>query len=322
VTPNFMHAPPAKAAIAAGKACACEKPIAGSLTEAREMAQAAQKAKAETFVWFCYRRVPAVALAHKLVRQGALGEIRHVRATYLQEWADESVPFAWRFIKEKAGSGANGDLNAHIVDMTRFVTGFEVEEVCGSIVETFVKKRKIIEQDSGGGIVTDEQLRYSKADSSSAKMGDVTVDDATMFLVRYNSGAIGSYEAARQATGNYNPNGFEINGTKGALKFNFERMNELQFFDRTAKREVQGWTTILCTNGVHPYAGNYWPDGHVIGYEHTFTSMAYDILLKLAGKEPVVPLPDFNDAYQTQRVLEAAFVCAAEKRWVKMDEVK
>jgi predicted dehydrogenase len=322
VTPNFMHAPPAKAAIAAGKPVACEKPIAGTLQDAREMAEAATKAKVDSFVWFCYRRVPAVALAHKLVKQGALGEIVRVHATYLQEWADESVPFTWRFTKEKAGSGANGDLNAHIVDMTRFVTGFEIDEVCGAISETIVKKRKIIEQDSGGGIVTDEQLRYGKADTSKAKTGDVTVDDTTLFLVKYDSGAVGSYEAARQATGNYNPNGFEINGTKGAIKFNFERMNELEFFDKTRPREVQGWTTILCTNGVHPYVGNYWPDGHVIGYEHSFTSMAYDILLKLAGKEPTVPLPDFNDAYQTARVLEAALICAAEKRWIKLSEVK
>lgn len=322
VTPNFMHAPPAKAAIAAGKPCSCEKPIAGTLVEAREMAEAAKKAGIETFVWFNYRRVPAVALSHLLVKQGMIGDIRHVRATYLQEWADESVPFAWRFTKEKAGSGAHGDLNAHIVDMTRFVTGFEIEEVCGAIAETFVKQRKIIEQDSGGGIVTDEQMRYSKADAGNTKMGDVTVDDAVMFLVKYNSGAIGSYEAARQATGNYNPNGFEINGTKGSLKFNFERMNELEFFDKTRPREVQGWTTILCTNGAHPYAGNYWPDGHLIGYEHCFTSMAYDITLKLAGKTPTVPIPDFDDAYQTQRVLEAAMVCATEKRWVKMDEIK
>ena len=133
VTPNFMHAPPAKAAIAAGKPCSCEKPIAGTLAEAREMAEAATKAKVNTFVWFNYRRAPAVALAHKLVKDGTIGEIRHVRASYLQDWADESVPFAWRFKKELAGSGAHGDLNAHIVDMTRFVSGLEVDTVCGAI---------------------------------------------------------------------------------------------------------------------------------------------------------------------------------------------
>ncbi|MGL6194369.1 MAG: Gfo/Idh/MocA family protein, partial [Thermoguttaceae bacterium] len=143
VTPNFMHAPPAKAAIAAGKACSCEKPIAGTLAEAREMAEAAAAAKVPTFVWFNYRRAPAVAFAHQLIKQGAIGDIRHVRATYLQDWADESVPFAWRFKKELAGSGAHGDLNAHIIDMTRFVTGCEITEICGAIAETFVKQRKI-----------------------------------------------------------------------------------------------------------------------------------------------------------------------------------
>ena len=323
VTPNFMHAPPAKTAIAAGKPVACEKPIAGTLTEAREMAEAAAKAKVDTFVWFNYRRAPAVAFAHQLVKQGTIGEIRHIRASYLQDWADESVPFAWRFQKDKAGSGSHGDLNAHIVDMTRFVSGLEIETICGAIAETFVKQRKIIEQDAGGGIVTDEQMRYAKADAGAAKMGDVTVDDAVLFLVKYDNGAVGSYEAARQATGNQNANGWEINGTKGSLKFNFESMNTLEYYDATRPRGVQGWTTIMCTHGGdHPYVANYWPDAHIIGYEHCFTSMAYDILLKLAGKEPTVPLPDFNDAYQTARVLEAALICAAEKRWLNMSEVK
>jgi predicted dehydrogenase len=319
VTPNFMHAPPAKAALAAGKPCACEKPIAGTLAEAREMAEAAKKANVDSFVWFNYRRAPAVAFAHQLVKQGAIGEIRHIRATYLQDWADESVPFTWRFTKDLAGSGAHGDLNAHIVDMTRFVSGLEIDTVCGAIAETFVKKRNIIEQEG----ITDEQMRYAKADAGGAKMGEVTVDDTVLFLVKYNNGAVGSYEAARQATGNQNANAWEINGTKGALKFNFESMNTLEYYDATRPRGVQGWTTIMCTHGGdHPYVSNYWPDAHIIGYEHCFTSMAYDILLKLSGKEPTVPLPDFNDAYQTQRVLEAAMLCAVEKRWVNLDEVK
>ena len=138
VTPNFMHAPPAKAAIAAGKAVACEKPIAGTLSEAREMAQAANKAGVPTAGWVCYRRCPAVALAHQLVKDGVIGDIRHVRAHYLQDWAGEAVPLSWRFMKDQSGSGAHGDLNAHIVDMTRFVTGQDVTEICGAIAETFI----------------------------------------------------------------------------------------------------------------------------------------------------------------------------------------
>ena len=315
VTPNFMHAPVAKAAIAAGKPCACEKPIAGTLSEAREMAQAAQKAGVKTFVWFNYRRVPAVALAHQLVKQGKLGAIRHVRAAYLQDWADEKVPLVWRFDKSLAGSGAHGDLNAHIIDMTRFVTGEEITEISGAIAETFIKERKLMAGTSSGGIAAGVK--------ASPGMGPVTVDDAVLFLARFSGGAVASFEAARQATGNQNRNGFEINGAKGSLKFDFERMNELQYYDATLPRAVQGWSTIMCTHGAdHPYVANWWPDAHLIGYEHGFTNQAYDILRVLAGEAPTVPIPDFNDAYQTQRVLEAALVSATERRPVPMDEVK
>jgi len=301
VTPNFMHAPVAKAAIAAGKPVACEKPIAGTLADAREMVEAAKKANVKTFVWFNYRRCPAVGLAHRMIKEGQLGQIRHVRATYLQDWAGENVPLLWRFEKEWAGSGAHGDLNAHIIDMTRFVTGQDITEVSGAIAETFIKERKI---------------------PGSDKMGKVTVDDTVLFLARFSGGAVASFEAARQATGNQTRNTFEINGTKGSVKFDFERMNELQYYDARLPRAVQGWSTIMCTHGAdHPYVANWWPDAHTIGYEHGFTNEAYDILRVLAGEEPTLPLPDFNDAYQTQRVLEAALISAAEGRVVKIDEV-
>jgi len=313
VTPNYMHAPVAIAALEAGKHVACEKPLAGTLADARAMAEAARKAKGKTFVWFNYRRCPAVALAHLLVKQGKIGEIRHVRAVYLQDWASESVPLLWRFDKTLAGSGAHGDLNAHIIDMTRFVTGQEITEVVGAIAETFIKKRKRLVGTGG------ETLG---AGAGGEEMGDVTVDDTVLFLARFSGGAVASFEAARQATGNQNRNQFEINGTKGALKFDFERMNELQYYDATLPRAVQGWTTIMCTHGPdHPYVANWWPDAHIIGYEHGFTNEAYDILRVLAGQEPTVPIPDFEDAYQTQRVLEAALISAAQRRPVKIDEV-
>jgi len=315
VTPNFMHAPPAKAALAAGKPCACEKPIAGTLDEAREMAEAAKANNIPTFVWFCYRRCPAVGLAYELVKDGAIGEIRHVRARYLQDWADESVPLAWRFDKKLSGSGAHGDLNAHIIDMTRFVTGEEVTEVVGAISETFIKQRQKMAGTAAGGIAAGLE--------SSGEMGEVTVDDTVLFLARFSGGAVASFEAARQATGNQNRNGFEINGTKGSLRFDFERMNELEYYDATRPRRVQGWTNIMCTHGGdHPYVANWWPDAHLIGYEHGFVNEAYDILKVLAGEEPTVPLPDFNDAYQTQRVLEAATLSADQGRAVKLEEVK
>jgi predicted dehydrogenase len=315
VTPNYMHAPVARAAIAAGKPVSCEKPVAGSLSDAREMVQAAKAGKVKTFVWFNYRRVPAVALAHQLIKQGKLGTIRHVRASYLQDWADENVPFLWRFDKNLAGSGAHGDLNAHIIDMTRFVTGQEITEVVGAIAETFIKERTLTTGVAAGGLAAGRQ-------GSSGK-GQVTVDDAVLFLARFSGGAVASFEAARQATGNQNRNGFEINGTKGSLKFDFERMNELQYYDATLPRAVQGWSNIMCTHGAdHPYVANWWPDAHVIGYEHGFVNQAYDILKVLAGEAPTVPIPDFEDAYQTQRVLEAALISADERRPVKIDDVK
>jgi len=315
VTPNYMHAPVAKAAIAAGKHVSCEKPIAGTLADARRMAEAARKAKVKTFVWYNYRRCPAVALAHQLVRQGKLGRIRHVRAKYLQDWAGESVPLVWRFDKKLAGSGAHGDLNAHIIDMTRFVTGQEITEICGAIAETFIKSRSIPTGTATGGIAAGR--------AGIAKKGKVTVDDTVLFLARFSGGAVASFEAARQATGNQNRNSFEINGTKGSLRFDFERMNELEFYDATLPRAVQGWTNIMVTHGGdHPYVANWWPDAHVLGYEHGFTNEAADILNVLAGKKPAVPIPDFEDAYQTQRVLEAALISAKQKRWVKLATVK
>ncbi len=301
-TPNNTHADMAIAALKAGKHVACEKPLANTLDDAREMVRAARKADGKTFVWFNYRRCPAVAFAHKLVASGKLGEIRHVRASYLQDWADDSVPLMWRFQKRHAGSGAHGDLNAHIVDMTRFVTGSEIAEVSGAISETFIKERKKL---------------------TDGKPGRVSVDDTVLFLARFDNGAVASFEAARQATGNQNRNGFEINGTKGSVKFNFERMNELEYYDATTDRAVQGWATIICTHaGDHPYLEAWWPDAHLLGYEHGFTNMAFDVLLALAGKKPNVPLPDFEDAYQTQRVLAAALVSADEKRAVRLSEVR
>jgi predicted dehydrogenase len=259
--------------------------------------------------------VPAVGLAYRLVKEGRLGEIRHVRACYLQDWASEAVPLLWRFDKNLAGSGAHGDLNAHIIDMARFVTGQEITEIRGAIAETFIKERTLPSGVATGGIAAGR--------SGAAAKGPVTVDDTVLFLARFSGGAVASFEAARQATGNQNRNTLEVNGTKGAIKFDFERMNELQWYDATLPREVQGWSTIMCTHGGdHPYVANWWPDAHLIGYEHGFTNQAYDILRVLAGQEPTYPIPDFNDAYQTQRVLEAALISACEGHPVKLVQVK
>lgn len=315
VTPNHMHAPPAIYAMENKKPVATEKPIAGTLADARAMAEMAKKAKVKTFVWYNYRRVPAVALAHQMVKEGRIGRIFHIRCVYLQEWGQPSTPLLWRFQKKLAGSGAHGDLNAHIIDMARFVTGDEITEVSGSIAETFVKERTIPAAVSAGGIADGAQ--------GSAKKGKVDVDDAVLFITRWKGGAIGSFECSRLATGYMNQNGFEIHGDKGALRFRFEDMNYLDYFDATADRKVQGWTRIMCTSGGnHPYVGSWWPDAHILGYEHGFINQAADMMRVLGGQKPVVPLPDFQDAYETQRVLEAALQAAKNRCAVKMSEVK
>ena len=313
-TPNDVHAEQTIAALEAGKHVACEKPLAGTLSDARQMRDAARKAKGKTFVWYNYRRVPAVALAYQFAREGKLGRIYHVRAAYLQDWAGPDVPLIWRFQKKNAGSGAHGDLNAHIIDAARFIMGEEVTEVIGAVAETFVKERKIVEAGSKGGI--------AGGASGGAKMGVSDVDDAAMFLARFANGAIASFEATRFATGNQNANKIEINGEKGAIRFNFEDMNYLEFYDATLPRKQQGWTKIIVTHGGdHPYAGNWWPDAHILGYEHGFINEAADILAVLGGKAPVVPLPDFDDAYKTQLVLEAAMTSAEQRRPVKIGEL-
>jgi predicted dehydrogenase len=319
-TPNHVHAEVSIAALAAGKHVACEKPLAGTLDDARRMRDAAKKAAAKgikTFVWFNYRRCPAVAFAHQLVNEGKLGRIFHVRASYLQDWGGPSTPLLWRFQGKLAGSGAHGDLNAHIIDMARFITGEEVTEVVGAIEETFIKERDIIE--STGGAIAGKGAKRAVRGS---RKGKSTVDDAVLFMARMSGGAIASFEASRLATGNQNRNQIEINGEKGSLKFDFERMNELQWWDHTLPARLRGWSRVMCTDATHPYAANYWPAAHVLGYEHGFVSQAADTVMVLGGKKPVVAIPDFADAYETQRVLEAAIRCARTRRPVAISEVK
>ena len=304
-TPNDLHAAQSIAALEAGKHVACEKPLAGTIEDARAMRDAARQAQARgirTFVWFNYRRCPAVAFARKLVAEGRLGRLRHVRAAYLQDWGGPGTPLTWRFDVRHAGSGAHGDLNAHVVDLVRFVTADEITEVAGAIEERFIDERPL----PGAG---------------ATGSGGSTVDDCVLFLARLRSGAVGSFEATRLATGNKNRNTFEINGEKGSLRFDFERMNELEWFDNTLDSGRRGWTTIMCTNPAdHPYIKAYWPPGHPIGYEHQFISQAADIIEAVEGRAPPVPLADFEDAYRTQRVLAAALVSAREKRAVGISD--
>jgi len=315
-TPNHLHAEMSIAALEAGKHVACEKPLAGTLADARQMRDAARKARrCKTFVWYNYRRVPAVALAHQLVRDGKIGRIYHIRAYYLQDWGGPNVPLLWRFQKKLAGSGAHGDLNAHIIDMARFITGDEISEVVGAIAETFIKERAIVQEGPKGGI--------AGGTAGGKRMGKSDVDDTVLFLARFRNGAVASFEATRLATGNQNKNGLEINGDKGSLMFNFEEMNYLYFYDATLERRQQGWTRIMVTHAPdHPYVGNWWPDAHILGYEHGFINQLADMLNMIAGKDPLVPMPDFEDAYKTQQVLEAALISAQERRPVKIAEIK
>jgi predicted dehydrogenase len=316
-TPNNKHREIVIAALEAGKHVACEKPLAATLEDARIMRDAAKKAKkSKTFVWYSYRRVPAVALAHRLVKEGRIGKIYHVRAYYLQDWAGPNVPLVWRFSKEQAGSGSHGDLGAHIIDMARFITGEEITEVIGAAQDTFIKERTLVTEESKGGI-------SGGATAGSGKKGKVSVDDHTTFLARMSGGAIATFEATRFATGYHNKNGLEIHGEKGALRFNFEDMPYLDFFDRSVDSKLAGWTRIPASRAPeHPYASAWWPTAHHQGYEHTFINMAADICRVLGGEQPEVPIPDFEDAYKTQEVLEAATISATERRGVKISELR
>ncbi len=319
-TPNNLHAAMSIEALAAGKHVACEKPLAGTLEDARAMRDAARKARRkgiETFVWFNYRRVPALAFAQQLIAQGRIGRIFHVRASYLQDWGHPDTPLVWRFDSKQAGSGAHGDLNAHAVDLARFLTGDEVSEVIGAVEETFVTRRELV-GDAGAAIKGTGGKRRGKS-----RTGRSTVDDAVLFLARFRGGAIASFEASRLATGNQNRNAIEINGEKGSIKFDFERMNELQWWDHTLDPGLRGWSRIMCTEAdKHPYVANYWPAAHGLGYEHGFVSQVADITRLLGGRAAEVPMPDFVDAFETQRVLEAALISARERQAVPMSSVK
>ena len=301
-TPNHVHAEPAIAMLEAGKHVACEKPLAGTLRDARAMKDAARRAPGKTFVWFNYRRCPAVGLAWGLVRDGALGRLLHVRARYLQSWGGKDTPLLWRFRKSEAGTGAHGDLNAHIVDLARFISGEEIASVDGAVARTFVTRRKI---------------------PGSRRTGRSTVDDAALFLATMSGGAVASFECSRVATGHLNDNTIELNGERGSLRFSFEDMNLLWYFDATLPKGTQGWRRIMCTTaGEHPYVASWWPEAHLLGYEHGFVNMAADILRVLGRRRPELPLPDFADAYETQRVLEAAMISAKEGTRVPLREVK
>ncbi|CAA9260551.1 MAG: Oxidoreductase [uncultured Blastococcus sp.] len=301
-TPGDTHAEIAIAALEAGKHVLCEKPLANSVAEAEAMADAAAKAAARgvrSMVGFTYRRVPAIALARQLVAQGRLGDIRHVRAQYLQDWiADPQAPMSWRLEKDKAGSGALGDIGAHIVDLTQHITGQALTGV-SAMLETFVKERPLpTETGQLGGV-------------GGSETGTVTVDDAAVFLARFTGGGLGVFEATRFALGRKNGIRIEINGSAGSLAFDFEDMNVLEFFDGTEPAGTAGFRRIIVTEPEHPYVAAWWPAGHGLGYEHGFTHQVVDLVTAIDEGED--PTPSFADGLQVQRVLDAVERSAASK---------
>lgn len=309
-TPSNSHKEIAIAAAQAGKHVLCEKPLALTLKDAKEMLKAVEKTGVKNMVGFSYRRVPAIALAKKLIDQGEIGDIYHVRAAYLQDWIiDPSFPLVWRLDKNIAGSGAHGDLNAHMIDLARYLCG-EFEEVVG-MAKTFIKERPV-GGDMDGGL--------SSLTSKESTYGEVTVDDTALFLANFENGAVGSFEATRFAAGRKNRNMIELNGSKGSIAFNFERMNELQFYSRQDDREIQGFRTILVTEPEHDYLKAWWPPGHIIGYEHTFTHQAYDLAQAIAYDQEIAP--DFEDGVRCQEVLEAVERSIRQREWISIKSLQ
>ena len=305
--PSNVHKEIVEAAAQAGKHVFCEKPLALNLEDSVAMWRAVEKAGVKHMVGFNYRRVPAVQLAKRLVHEGALGEIRHFRGTYLQDFiVDPNFPLVWRLQQEVAGSGPLGDLASHLVDIAQFIVG-DIAEVAG-MAETFIKERPLPSAMTG-----------LTATSTGSAKEPVTVEDACNFLFRFHNGAIGSLEASRMCPGRKNYQTFEINGSEGSVCFNFERMNELQFFSRSDASYAQGFRTIQVTEPEHAYLKAWWPPGHIIGYEHTFIHEIKDLIEAIAGDE--LPEPNFADGVKCQAVIDSVLESITNRQWVEVPQV-
>lgn len=308
-TAGDSHEEIAIAALKAGKHVICEKPLANNASEAQAMTIAAKDAESsgvKSMVAFNYRRVPALAVAKQFIESGRIGEIFHVRANYLQDWIiDPEFPLVWRLDKKTAGSGALGDIAAHIIDASYFLTGSKIKNVSGQL-KTFIKERPLPSAYTG-----------LSAGSSSGR-GEVTVDDTAVFTANFDNGAIGTFEATRFAAGRKNAMSIEINGSKGSLYFNFEDMNDLLFHDHTIASSEAGFRKILATDAEQPYVAAWWPPGHIIGYEHTFTHEIYDFVKAI--DEDKNPTPSFADGLYVQQVLDAVEASAGNKS--QLTEVK
>lgn len=304
-TPNNTHAEIAIAAAEAGKHIICEKPLALTLAESRKMLESVKKNKVTHMICHNYRFAPAVQYAKQLISSGRLGQIYHVRATFLQDWLmDPNLPLTWRLQKEKSGSGTLGDLGAHTIDLARFLVG-EFSEVTG-MMDTFIKERPL-------GTMTSNL----KSDVTSDETGEVTVDDATAFLARFANGAMGTFESSRFARGNRAGNRFEINGENGSIRWDMENLNNLQVYLEEDEPGLQGFKTINCTEEEHPFAGNYWPAAHILGYEHTFVNLISTFLDGVSNNEN--PVPNFEDGVRNQAVLEAVDHSVQSGKWEKVE---
>ena len=293
---NDVHAAPCVAAAEAGKHLLCEKPMARDATEAKQMLDAARRAGVKHMVAFNYRFVPAVRLAHDLIRQGRLGDIRHFRAAYLQDWlTDPESPRTWRMAKEAAGSGALGDLGSHLIDLARFLVG-EPRSVL-AMTKTFVEERPL---PGGGG------------------RGRVDVDDAFAAAIELEGGCLGTLEASRFALGRKNHQVFEVNGSLGSLSFDLERLNELKVhWAAGGPGGTGGWTEVLVTEPSHPFIANWWPPGHVLGWEHTFVHEIAHLLDCIVNDKDVAPYgATFLDGYRNAVICDAIVRAAKDERKV------
>ena len=303
-TGNNVHAEIAIAAAEAGKHIFCEKPLAMNVGEAKQMLDAVRKAGVKHMINFNYRAVPAIAFAKKMIDDGLIGRVFHWRSVYLQDWIiDPGFPLVWRLDKSVAGSGSLGDLAAHSIDLALWLV-WEIDEVSSNLT-TFIKKRPKLAETTGG-----------LSAKASDEQAEVTVDDSAIALVKFKNGAVGTIEATRFASGNRNGNRFEINGEKGAIRFNVERLNELEYFNREDPEGLQGWRTINVTDGVHPYISGWWPAGHIIGWGETFVHQVVNLMNAIARNEN--PSPNFEDGLKCQYVLEAVEKSDASGRWEKV----
>jgi len=287
--PNHVHAEPSIAALEAGTPVFCEKPLAPTLSDAEAMAEAASSSGVPAGIAFNYRFIPAIQYAKNLIDDGVLGELRHFRGRYLQDWlVDPEAPWSWRNDAERAGSGALGDLGAHTIDLARFLVG-DLAEVSGHL-RTFVDERPV--------------------EGSDDETRPVTVDDAYSAQVAFESGVMGTLEASRFANGRKNDHSIEIEGSKGSLRFSLERLNELALL----REDSRGYETILVTDPDDPYLDHWWPPGHVIGWEHTFVHENYEFLTAVADDEKYEP--SFDDGLAVQKVLAAIEESDERREWI------